>query len=401
MKPQWHYRPASNWINDPNGLVHYNGWYHMFYQYNPHGDAWGDIHWGHARSRDLLHWETLPIALIPDASQGELHFFSGGCCKDEQGHPHFFYTSIGRPEDGRDHVHGAQQWFAEPTDEDLTQLCQTSLGALTGEIHGGMHVRDWRDPCVFRHCGQYIMVLGGCVEERGCVLLYTSPDLRQWTFRHILAQSDQADGTPWECPNLFPLDGRFVLIYSPCAEVRAKVGMLDDDLHFHEEWEEVVDPSARNGFYAPQVFRDDQGCTILIGWMPECDHVEHKGWSGVMSLPRLLSITENGLHAATVPDVDTLPGVQRLQIAASELPGVWRIDHSPKEYTLLSLDQDGCMTLDRQHSSLSDAPDKHILRRSVPMKTVNEIYIAADDTTVEYMVNGKWISARVYPTEGK
>ncbi len=70
MKPAWHYRPEKNWINDPNGLVHYKGWYHMFYQYNPHGDEWDDIHWGHARSRDLLTWETLPIALTPDADKG-------------------------------------------------------------------------------------------------------------------------------------------------------------------------------------------------------------------------------------------------------------------------------------------------------------------------------------------
>jgi len=81
MKPAWHYRPEANWINDPNGLVHHNGWYHMFYQYNPHGDQWGDIHWGHTRSRDLLTWETLPIALTPAAAKGELHCFSGGCCK--------------------------------------------------------------------------------------------------------------------------------------------------------------------------------------------------------------------------------------------------------------------------------------------------------------------------------
>ena len=72
MKPAWHYRPERNWINDPNGLVQLNGWYHLFYQYNPHGDQWGDIHWSHARSRDLLHWETMPIAMTPDAARGEL-----------------------------------------------------------------------------------------------------------------------------------------------------------------------------------------------------------------------------------------------------------------------------------------------------------------------------------------
>lgn len=319
MRPAWHYRPEANWINDPNGLVHLDGWYHMFYQYNPHGDQWGDIHWGHARSADLLRWETLPVALAPDHETGELHCFSGGCCKDAQGRPHFFYTSIGAEADGRDALHGAQQWYAEPADDGLITLIQTDENALTDAIHGSsMHVRDWRDPCVLRHGGAYIMVLGGCVEERGCVLLYTSPDMRHWTYRHILAQSDKADGIPWECPNLIPVEGKFVLFYSPCAAVRAKVGTLDDGLRFHEEREEIFEPE-RNGFYAPQAFTDEAGRAILIGWMPEADNAPHKGWSGVMSLPRVLHVTADGLCALPIPGAEDMPGVQRMQISRNEL----------------------------------------------------------------------------------
>ncbi|MBQ8556594.1 MAG: glycoside hydrolase family 32 protein [Clostridia bacterium] len=398
MKPQWHYRPESNWINDPNGLTQVDGWYHLYYQYNPHGDVWGDIHWGHARSRDLLHWETLPIALTPDAAKGELHCFSGGCCKDENGKPHFFYTSVGAAEDGRDCVHGAQQWYAEPTDDTLTTLIQTDEYALTDAIHGGMHVRDWRDPCVLRHRGQYLMVLGGCVEERGCVLLYTSPDMRSWTYRHILAQSDKADGIPWECPNLFEVDGKFGLIYSPCAQVRIKLGMLDEGLRFHEEGEEILEPD-RNGFYAPQVFRDEQGRSILIGWMPEADRVAHKGWSGVMSLPRVLSITEDGLCAQPIPGADNLPGVQCQQILREDLPKTWVIHDNGTEQTLLTLTADGLLCLDRSRSTLADGPEKHPITRTVPVKDVNDVFIAVDASAVEVMVNGKWLSGRIYPTK--
>ena len=78
MKPEWHYRPEHNWINDPNGLVFHEGWYHMFYQYNPNGDEWGDIHWGHAVSTDLMHWENRPVAMAPAEEKGEIHCFSGG-----------------------------------------------------------------------------------------------------------------------------------------------------------------------------------------------------------------------------------------------------------------------------------------------------------------------------------
>ena len=399
MKPAWHYRPEANWINDPNGLVHHNGWYHMFYQYNPHGDQWGDIHWGHARSRDLLTWETLPIALTPAAAKGELHCFSGGCCKDDAGRPHFFYTSIGAAEAGRGAYDGAQQWYAEPADDELQTLVQTDENALTEAIHGeAVRVTDWRDPCVIRHAGQYLMVLGGCAEGRGCVLLYTSPDMRHWTYRHILAQAEKADGVPWECPNLFQTDGKFGLIYSPCGAVHVKTGTLDDERVFHEELDEILEPE-RNGFYAPQVFTDEAGRVIVIGWMPEADNVPHKGWSGVMSLPRILHITADGLCAEPIPGAESMPGVLRQQLRRDELPKTWTLHDNGEERTLLTLSADGLLTLDRSLSTLADSPDKHPISRSVPVKDVNDVFIAVDNSAVEVMVNGKWLSGRIYPTK--
>ena len=398
MKPQWHYRPEKNWINDPNGLVQYQGWYHMFYQYNPHGDQWGDIHWGHARSRDLLTWETLPIALTPDAAKGELHCFSGGCCKDEQGKPHFFYTSIGDENKGRGALHDAQQWYAEPADDDLFTLVQTDENALLGDIHQGMHVQDWRDPCVLRHQGQYLMVLGGAMEARGCVLIYTSPDMRTWTYRHILAQADKADGIPWECPNLIPVDGKFALFYSPCAAVRVKVGTLDADLRFREESDEVFEPE-RNGYYAPQAFTDEAGRALVIGWMPEGDNVPHKGWSGVMSLPRELHINDDGLCARPIPGAEKLPGVQRLTVSREELPCTWTIQDNGEERTTLILTAGGVLTMNRSASTLAESPDKHPITRTVPVKDVNEVFMAVDGSAVETMVNGKWLSGRIYPTK--
>src|SRR5262245_20696977 len=76
-RPVCHFRPPANWMNDPNGLIQHRGWYQLFYQHNPYGDQWGHMHWGHARSRDLIHWEHLPIALWPSKEAGEEHVFSG------------------------------------------------------------------------------------------------------------------------------------------------------------------------------------------------------------------------------------------------------------------------------------------------------------------------------------
>lgn len=423
MKPRFHYRPESNWINDPNGLCQVGGVYHLFYQYNPHGPLWGDIHWGHAVSRDLVRWETLPIALTPDAARGELHCFSGCCCVDREGRPRIVYTSVGSEADGRDCVHGAQQWQAMPLDGELRRWQQTDRFALTDAIHGGMHVRDWRDPCVMRRGDGYLMALGGCVEERGCVLLYASHDLESWRFLHVLARSDKADGVPWECPNLFDLDGRTVLFYSPCSEVMAVVGDLDGELRFHPETRAVLDPGAWQGYYAPQAFRDESGRTILFGWMPECDGEEaarRRGWSGVMSLPRVLRVEDGRLLAEPVPEVDTLADWRSVALDAgggciSENarhamvrfacqvtgPVTLRLLASPggEEETRLVITPDGTAALERDRSSLRDEPVKTTVTRPVRLAEGRaEVFVAVDGTIVEACVNGEWLSARVYPT---
>src|SRR5580765_20545 len=95
-RPVYHFRPPANWMNDPNGPIYHKGYYHMFYQHNPYGDKWGNMHWGHARSRDLVRWEHLPIALWPSKEAGEEHVFSGCALINDQGQPMIFYTSIAR-----------------------------------------------------------------------------------------------------------------------------------------------------------------------------------------------------------------------------------------------------------------------------------------------------------------
>ena len=91
--PGYHFRPSINWMNDPNGPIFKNGWYHLFFQYNPNSDVWGDIHWGHAKSKDLIHWEMCPIAIAPSTEAGEVHCYSG-CAVDRGDEVRIFYTSI-------------------------------------------------------------------------------------------------------------------------------------------------------------------------------------------------------------------------------------------------------------------------------------------------------------------
>ncbi|MBQ8653923.1 MAG: glycoside hydrolase family 32 protein [Clostridia bacterium] len=412
MKPIYHFTPAKNWMNDPNGLCQVDGLYHMYFQYNPSDSVWGDMHWGHAVSRDLLHWEEREVAMAPALEKGEIHCFSGGCCKDENGCPHFFYTSVGRKEDGRDARHGAQQWYAEPAEGRLNHLIQTDVQALTMEIHGGLQLKEWRDPCVLRWKDQYLMVLGGLRDERGCVMLYTSPDMRCWTYRRMLVEGDQADGAAYECPNLFFADGRAVLLYSPYGAVEALVGELDDELNFRVLSHEVLDPGGRQGFYAPQVFQDEQNRVIMLGWMPECDGDERarqRGFSGAMTLPRILSVRDDRLHAAPLDTVWTLAEegeprgrhyLAQIRCAREVLPLQLTLHASPDgtEKTVLTLDPEGVLTLDRSCSSWDEEPDKSPISRSVRLREEIDLFLAADGSALECCVDGQWLSGRVYPS---
>ena len=419
-KPQYHYRPEKNWINDPNGLCHVDGWYHMFYQYNPNGPLWNDMHWGHARSRDMMRWETLPIAMAPALEKGEIHCFSGSCCVGHDGVPRVYYTSIGRREDGRDARNGAEQWTAVCS-ADMNELRQTDAHALRDPaIHGGTHVREWRDPHVIKWQDGYLMAVGGLIDGCGCVMAYTSPDGIDWTWRGVMHRSRIPDGIPFECPNIFVLGGKFGLLYSPYGPVEYVIGTLDEHFRLHAEHSGVLDPSGRRGFYAPQTFVDAHGRQILLGWMPEGDGDEAalaRGWSGAMSLPRLMNLDGDGdLFCGVLPEALSIAeGWTQLTAEPGETvltengacsyvcvngritaPVMITIRYGA-EKSVLTLMPDGMLTLDRNGCGANHADHSPIIR-TVPV-TNGEIglFAATDHSTVECMVNGRWLSGRVYP----
>ena len=129
-------------MNDPNGLIWREGMYHMFYQYNPFGERWGTIHWGHAVSKDLIHWKELPIALYPSREEGEIHCYSG-CAVEKDGIPYLFYTSVGEGERGPEH--GAQQWSAV-SDDGMKTFRKLGKPAIPQSLHEGEMRSRWRDP---------------------------------------------------------------------------------------------------------------------------------------------------------------------------------------------------------------------------------------------------------------
>lgn len=283
-RPAFHLMPPALWCNDPNGPIHVDAWYHVFYQHNPYGDRWEHMHWGHARSRDLIHWEHLPIALWPSVERGENHCFSGSATINDKGQVMLFYTSIGD--------RGPEQWASVTNDKDLlTWSKHPSNPILTEASHGETKIDDWRDPFIFDADGKKWMVVGGHPKGgKGGICLYEaqSSDLAKWKFRGVAFQGEEDN---WECPNLFRVGERWLLLYSPHSQVRYQTGSLDlDRVKFEPSQNGIVDWGG--DFYATSVLKDDQGRWILWGWIR--GFPGGRGWNGCLSLPREIEIADEG-----------------------------------------------------------------------------------------------------------
>ena len=191
-RPSYHFTPEYGWMNDPNGMVYKDGEYHLFYQYNPYGSMWGNMHWGHAVSKDLVSWEHLPVAIAPD-DLGAI--FSGSCVVDKNNTAGFgkgaivaFYTSAAASQ---------TQSMAYSLDNGRSFKKYSGNPVLTS------NVRDFRDPKVFWHepTQKWIMILAVGQEMQ----LYSSVNLKEWAYESSFGEGQGAHGGVWECPDLIQL----------------------------------------------------------------------------------------------------------------------------------------------------------------------------------------------------
>lgn len=195
FRPVYHFTPAYGWMNDPNGMVYKDGEYHLFYQYNPYGSMWGNMHWGHAISKDLVSWEHQPVAISPDAL-GTI--FSGSCVVDTDNTAGFgagaiiaFYTSASDRQ---------VQSMAYSLDNGRTFQKYDRNPILTSTD------RDFRDPKVFWHADtkKWIMILAVGQEMQ----IYSSPNLKEWAYESSFGEGHGVHAGVWECPDLFELPVR-------------------------------------------------------------------------------------------------------------------------------------------------------------------------------------------------
>lgn len=280
----YHFEPEKGWINDPNGLCWFKGEYHAFFQHNPHAPKWDTMHWGHAVSKDLLHWQELPIALYPDMPYENGDGCFSGSALEKDGDLYLMYTAVSK------------------------ELGQTQCIAIS---HDGRHFekyagnpvvaqspvdpasRDFRDPKIFPYGDGYRMVCGAGTGGLGSVLLYKSADLLHWEYIGPIFQSRDYGPVP-ECPDLFPLGDKWVLLFSRMDKSRASqfvVGSFDGETFTPESFQI---PEKGPDFYAGQTFLDEKGRRILIAWMHSWEREVPAGAvrAGALTIPREISLAE-------------------------------------------------------------------------------------------------------------
>ncbi|MCB0113000.1 MAG: glycoside hydrolase family 32 protein [Caldilineaceae bacterium] len=433
-RPSYHFLPPANWMNDPNGLVQWQGAYHLFYQYNPKG-AWHErVHWGHAVSQDLVHWRDLPVALTPTDGGIDDGGCWSGCAVNLGDHVRLFYTGV-RPQ---------VVCTATSADADLSTWRKDPQSLIDGPpptVNAGERA-DFRDPYVWREDDGWYMVMGSREEgEGGLALLYRSDDLCEWTYLHPLLVGDPSirdpfwPGTMWECPNFFYVEGLPVLMVSVQDKGKGELrypAFYAGDL---ADWRLVPSQLGKidhgDTFYAPLTMKDDQGRMLMWGWLQEARSKETQrelGWSGVMSLPRELFLHPDGaLGQRPAAEVETLrvehkehrsvtlkPGGDNplgeirgssLEIEIGVAPGAEDVFNlsvltSPdkREETMIRY-AGGVVTLDRSRSSQSEDVVKESYSASVPMTDGRlNLRVFVDGSVVEIFANGRvCLSGRVYP----
>ncbi|MGA9586974.1 MAG: glycoside hydrolase family 32 protein [Terracidiphilus sp.] len=376
LRPEYHLLPPHNWMNDPNGPIWWKGQYHLFYQLNPHAAVWGDMHWGHAISPDMVHWKHQPIALAPTPGGADSEGCFSGSAVVFEGKPTFIYTGVQNAppaettlHDGNDKLRETQM-LATAEDDDLLHWNKLEP-PIIATPPPDMYVTGFRDPCPWQEGNEWYLGIGS--GERGiggCVLLYRSHDLHHWEYLHKLVQGKPNgkvainpcdSGEMWECPDFFAVNGRHSLLYSTEDKVFWTTGEYDTRHHRYIPMRTgVLDHGA---YYAPKSFLAPDGRRVLWGWIretrPEAQFAA-AGWSGAMALPRVLTVNREGqLEMNPAVEVEKLRGVEETSILKVG---------APLKQILTTLRRE-------LHISLGDAQPKIYVRLLTNGKTVWELVI--------------------------
>jgi beta-fructofuranosidase len=419
QRPQYHLLPAANWMNDPNGPIFWQGHYHMFYQYNPNGAYWGDMHWGHAVSPDMVRWKHLPVALSPTPGGPDKDGVFSGCTVIDHGNVTAVYTAV-QPE---------TQSIATSSG-DLSTWKKFAGNPVIATPPPGLEVAGFRDPCVWREGSSWLMAVGsGFRGKGGAVLLYESKDLRNWEYLSPLITGHKREGESakdpvdsgemWECPDFFELGGKHVLLISSERVVRFLMGAYEER-RFRPDVLGTVDFGS---YYAARTMANTGDRRILWGWIGEGRSAAAQraaGWSGVMSLPRELKTFGSQLQMRPAEEVTSLRGRKLgpdasgacVEILAEIDPGdasrvglKLRAAADGSEQTLLYFDREQRrLIVDRSRSSTSPGVERG--PQSGPFNLGRQemlrLHVFLDGSVVEIFANDRaCLTARIYPADAR
>ncbi|WP_421806569.1 glycoside hydrolase family 32 protein [Flagellimonas sp.] len=378
-RPNLHFTPKSGWMNDPNGMFYYNGYYHLYFQHYPDGNKWGPMHWGHAVSTDLVNWKELPIALYPDEKG---YIFSGSAIVD-------FENRSGFGKDGQSPIvaiytyHDPKLEKTESTDVETQAIAYSLDEGLTWTKYKGNPVvknpgiRDFRDPKVFwdENSSQFVMTLAA--DQK--VMFYSSKNLKNWTYLSDFGEGIGNHNGVWECPDLFPLmtqdtnEEKYVLLVS-------------------------INPGGPNGGSATQYFIGDfiDGKFIVDETLAENMAKQHDYW---------IDFGKDNYAGVTWSNVD-LENNGKLFIGwmsnwqyANEVPTEkWRSATTvPRELRLYSLDNDYRLSFEPT-KSLNDFKAKKLKKEVLrigqePLKIVDSKTLGLNRTRVDFTLKNSGSSS--------
>jgi beta-fructofuranosidase len=414
-RPQYHLMPAANWMNDPNGPIFWQGKYHMFFQYNPNGAFWGDMHWAHAVSEDMVRWKHLPVAVAPTPGGPDKDGVFSGCTIIDNGIPTIVYTGV-NPE---------TQCIATSSG-DLTEWTKFSGNPVIAGPPAGLEVTGFRDPAVWKEGDTWLMALGaGFRGKGGAILLYESKDLRHWTYLHPLVSGHMKEGSSskdpvdsgemWECPDFFPLGAKHLLVISTERVEKYLLGTYKDR-RFQPETMGAIDLGS---YYAARTMTNTGDRRILWGWITEGRSVDAQrasGWSGAMALPRELTLYGSQVQMRPAAEVEKLRGkhlgaeatgdcleLQAEIDAGDAVQAGLKLRAAPDgtEQTLLYYDREQRkICVDRSRASTGASADRgmqsapFLLGRGESLR----FRVFLDGSVIEIFANDRFcLTARVYP----
>lgn len=322
VKNTLHLKAPGNWINDPNGFIYYKGKYHLFYQYFPYAPVWGTMHWGHAVSEDLVHWEHMGVALFPTRYEDQNGCFSGSAL-EQDGRMNLYYTGIHYKNIDAQNIH------VNEGDFEAAQLMLSSEDGCSFDNFGGKKVavpmiedvetgdhKDTRDPKVWQESNSYYMVLGSTYRgEIGRAVFYRSVDGVNW--QYVSQYRSERFGKILECPDIFRLGEGYVFIGSPMYIARDAGGYEHHAICMPADFKPETCELTLHGnyqyidygldLYAPQTNVDAEGRRVMIAWMRMPKAVEkpgHTPWNGMMCLPRVVELKEGHVYFRVHPYVE-------------------------------------------------------------------------------------------------